>query len=265
MARVTSCVCVSVAAGAQQDLAVAKSCEQARLVARQAQDAAIDIDRGAGAVPGIELACLDHAARPDRHRRVRRRSWQQQHIRHAYRTRSQLAFPGDRQHARAACAHDDQLRSRRPFGTRVVDARHAQRAQLFAKQRGAVVALAPSPAPGRRRRGRPAPPRRSPPATRYPGQTTGRCRSRPNAPRASRLRSARERLRKRPASRSRTRPAPARRAHAPFGVLAGKQHLAEGPSSIPTRAPLLLRIAPSLTSSFPDLFWLMPACNGAEP
>ena len=73
-----------------------------------------------------------------------------------------------------------------------------------------VVALAPSPAPGRRRRGRPAPPRRSPPATRYPGQTTGRCRSRPNAPRASRLRSARERLRKRPASRSRTRPAPAR-------------------------------------------------------
>ena len=144
MARVTSCVCVSrVAAGAQQDLAVAKSCEQARLVARQAQDAAIDIDRGAGAVPGIELACLDHAARPDRHRRVRRRSWQQQHIRHAYRTRSQLAFPGDRQHARAACAHDDQLRSRRPFGTRVVDARHAQRAQLSAKQRGARRRLGP--------------------------------------------------------------------------------------------------------------------------
>ena len=39
----------------------------------------------------------------------------------------------------------------------------------------------------------------------------------------------------------------------------------KAPSSIPTRAPLLLRIAPSLTSSFPDLFWLMPACNGAEP
>ena len=114
-----------------------------------------------------------------------------------------------------------------------------------------VVALAPSPAPGRRRRGRPAPPRRSPPATRYPGQTTGRCRSRPNAPRASRLRSARERLRKRPASRSRTRPAPARPRPCAIRCSGRKQHLAEGPSSIPTRAPLLLRIAPSLDFQLP--------------
>ena len=115
--------------------------------------------------------------------------------------------------------------------------------------------LGPFASARRRRRGRPAPPRRSRP----PLGILARSRSRPNAPRASRLRSARERLRKRPASRSGLAQRQRARAHAPFGVLAGKQHLAEGPSSIPTRAPLLEDRA--VLTSFPDLFWLMPACT----